>query len=124
MSRRQFVSDHAVVRFLERHDGRDLTSVRAACGGADAHDVAILDHLAAHEGLNVAYVRRRILTPTVRTALGMGAAGVRMGHVRLIIVNGRVVTVRLSAWDRITPRDKPCGRPSLRRSRALDQGAW
>lgn len=125
MSRRQLVSDHAVVRFLERHDGLDLSQARAACGGPTAHDIAILDHLAVHEGLDIASVRRRILTPVVRTALSMGAAGVRMGRIRLVIISGTVVTVRLTAWDRMEPRDKPWGRPRLRRERVLQPGgAW
>lgn len=125
MRKRPLITDHAVVRFLERHDGLDLGAVRLACGGALAADMVILDHLAAHAGLDVGAVRRRILTPTVRTALAMGAAGVRMGHVRLVITDGRVVTVRLTAWDRVPPHDKPWGRPRLRREQSAQQGgAW
>lgn len=103
MIEKEIITDHAVVRFIERHDRMDLSRIRRACGGALAPDQMILACLNDH-GINIADVRGRMMTDTLRTAVGMGAAAVRMGRVRLMISGGRVVTVKPTGWDRFSPR--------------------
>ena len=90
------ITHHAVIRFLERHDRFDMSGLRDAFAGDEER---ILRWLERNEGINVRRIRERMMTPALRTALASGASGVRMGHVRLVIVDGHVVTVRFNAWD-------------------------
>lgn len=57
------VSDHAVLRYLERVKGFDIEAVR-----------------------------REILSPNVQAAVAMGARAVEIGSYKLIIVNGTITT--------------------------------
>ena len=58
------ITDHAVVRFLERSMGIDVEAIRT-----------------------------RLRTPAVRTAILSGASSVKFENVRLILANAAVVTV-------------------------------
>lgn len=90
------VSDHAVVRWLERVEGIDLRPYRAlaaARGRAHWGDAGVLEHLAGR--LAPGEVRQRILaSELLRTALRTGAASVRMGAVRAMIQDGVVATFK------------------------------
>lgn len=88
------ITYHAVVRFLERHDGFDLTAIREVLGAHPDLDTEILRILSETKGLNVAAVRKRMITPALHTAVACGASGLRMGRVRFVIQDGIVVTVR------------------------------
>lgn len=113
------VTNHAVVRWIERHDGIDLSEVRAAVGGGSGRDVdaAILAALAAG-GIDPHAVRRRILTPAVLLAVRSGACSVRVGGVRLVIADGRIITVRRPEWD-----GEACRRYGATRARASKEAA-
>lgn len=111
------ITDHAVIRFLERHDGFDLRSVRTLVGRRDGDALA---YLAVRCGIDVGAVRRRMLTPHVAAGLRLGASSVVVGSVRLVIANGRVVTVKCVAWGRLVRpanRGLPSARPQPRRER-------
>lgn len=120
MSRRHPVTNHAVVRWIERHDGICLDRVRRLAAMVRPSDVddEILYLLATEYGFDVAAaVRADIMSrAAVAIALGCGASGVRIGRVRLVIVNGRVVTVRINTWDRRycpAPREGPRPEPAV-----------
>ena len=87
------VTDHAVVRWLERHDGVDLTEARQVVGEL-APDGHLLRYLEQHEGYNIAAIRERICSPAVLVAIGCGATGVRNDRVRLVITDGKVITIK------------------------------
>jgi hypothetical protein len=101
MTARAYITDHAVVRWLERHDGIDLAGIRAAlrAEGQFASDGAVLARLKRDRGISADSVRSRMATPTLDIAVRSGASGVRTQGVRMVIVGGHVVTVRLVEWD-------------------------
>lgn len=72
------VSDHAVVRWLQRVEGMDLEKVRAEAkivtGEEPVTDQEFLDYLQTYHQLNVASIRQKIATDWV---LSLIAAGVR-----------------------------------------------
>ena len=111
------ITNHAVVRFLERHDGFDLAGLREAFGDNDG---GILDWLERNENISAAGVRDRMMTDAVATALATGAAAVRIGAVKLVIVKGRVVTVRMASWG-VNNGRRACGDGFSSRGRALDR---
>lgn len=115
------ITDHAVVRFIERNDGIDTRAAREmASATADGSDAAILLALGILEGIDASDVRHRMLTPTLRTAIGCGAIGVKRDHLRFVIIDGRVITVRLAMWDRRTSTSMG---GSLHRMREFSQRA-
>lgn len=111
------ITNHAVVRFLERHDGLDLARLREAFGDNDGR---ILDWLERTENISAAGVRDRMMTDALATALGTGASAVRIGAVKLVIVSGRVVTVRMATWGVMNGR-RCAGDGFSSRARALDR---
>jgi hypothetical protein len=100
VSHRTAISAHAIVRFIERNDGLDLSDVRRKCGGPEARTTEILRCLARDHGVDIGAVRRRMDTPAVRIGVAMGANAVHVGRVRLIIKDGCVVTAKRAEWDR------------------------
>lgn len=96
-----YISDHAVVRWLERHDGLDLAPIRARLRANGQHptDAAVLVMLKHARQIDADRVRRRMATPALEVAVRCGATAVRVDGVRVVIVDGRVVTVRLAEWD-------------------------
>jgi hypothetical protein len=111
------ITNHAVVRFLERHDGFDFAGLREAFGDNDGR---ILDWLERNENLSAAGVRDRMMTDAVATAIASGASAVRLGPVKLVIVDGRVVTVRMATWGVMNGRRAP-GDGFSARGRALER---
>jgi hypothetical protein len=102
--------------------------VRETAGGDLASDGDVLDVLARDYGLDVGAFRRQLATPAVVAAVGSGASAVIVGGVRLIIVDGRVVTIKYLTnigRRRKVPRDP---RPRQSTSEALrdqlDEVAW
>lgn len=114
MSTRDLITAHAMVRWLERGEGRDLGVMRAAfwCSrGREAEDGELLDFLGSYTGESRSDIRRRIWTPALATAIDLGARAVRRGPVWLIIEGGRVVTVLYRRREILMP-----GRRGARRS--------
>lgn len=90
------ITAHAMVRWLERAEGRDLRPMRAAFvrhRGHDADDGELLQFLSLYTGEPLGDIRARILTPALRAAIALGASKVRRGRVWLVIAGGAVVTV-------------------------------
>ncbi len=93
---RDIVTAHAMVRWLERFEGRDLTVMRGAferTRGRVPDDGELLQFLSAYTGERLGDIRARIVTPALRTAIALGASKVRRGRVWLVITGGCVVTV-------------------------------
>ncbi len=125
------VTAHAIVRYVERGMGYDLTDIRreAAADIAPTVDVAIVKRLCALGFDIAAIVDTHILTPTVRAAIACGAIGARIGpRLYAVIKDGHVVTVAPSTMtaERSPPRPVSVHSPHLRtgrrRSNALAPG--
>lgn len=103
-SDKYMVTDHAMVRFLERVEGYDLTEIRDALagGGLEPQDHEILDMLEIEYGLTRDYLVNRVAPETVRNAVKAGAKRIRMGQWTWVIVERRVVTIE--------PRTSPVAR--------------
>lgn len=90
------ITAHAMVRWLERAEGRDLRAMRQAFERHRGHapdDGELLQFLSLYTGERLGEVRARIMTPALRTAIALGASKVRRGRVWLVIAGGCVVTV-------------------------------
>lgn len=127
MSRRDFISEHALVRWLERASRIDLAASRAAferMRGREPADGELLAFLARFEGLDLPAVRAEMLTANVRRAIAAGCASVRLKGLRLIVKNGVVVTVVRPRQEKLVDRFER-GRPRpRRRSSAHWQRDW
>lgn len=89
------ISDHAVLRYLERVRGLDVDELWRVCGGNPKHmpnDHEVVCWLDRH-GHNVEFVRASMLTGQVKAAIACGAKSVVIGDHRFIIRNSVVVTV-------------------------------
>lgn len=96
MSHRDLVTSHALVRWLERAEGRDLAPMRRAFERARWHepnDAELVAFLADYTGERIDTIRGRILTANVRRAIALGANRVRRGRVWIVIEGGCVVTI-------------------------------
>ena len=105
------VTNHAIVRWLERVEGRDLVSARAAYEDMFGHapnDGDLIAFLARYGAGDMAAIRTRILTPMVRAAIALGARTVKAKGVYPIIEDGRIVTV-YETRDATPNRVRPCG---------------
>lgn len=99
------VSHHAVVRYLERIVGVDLSRVRRKLGGRAVTDGELLRHLERHGICDTRFLERVILA-TVQTALQHpGCHAVCMGGYRYVISNDCVVTI-----EKVHHPDKALGR--------------
>lgn len=129
MSTRDLITAHAMVRWLERGEGRDLGVLRAAflrMRGRDAEDGELLDFLGSYTGESLGEIRRRIWTPALATAIDLGARAVRRGPVWLIIEGGRVVTVLYRRREILMPARRGAGRSTKgrRTMRGWVGGDW
>lgn len=97
------VSDHAVIRWLERVDGMDMRKVReeakVVAGYCPETDVALLSYMRRYHRLDIRGIRRKIAT---RETLEMIEAGVHHVAVqnrrfRLVVLNGTITTVLKTA---------------------------
>lgn len=93
---RFYITDHALLRYVERIMGVDVGAAREAMGRQllpETCDADVLGFLADYMGIDVETVRDRMVTDGVRMACGCGAGGIRVSGVRYAIADGRVVTV-------------------------------
>lgn len=92
---RAMVTDHAIVRWLERVEGYDFDDIREELGpkGKISMDTRILNYLANKYGLFRGHVIYRIATKQVRNAIKIGAKKVHRGNQTLVINGGVVVTL-------------------------------
>jgi hypothetical protein len=96
---RKVISDHAVVRWLERVCGHDLSKVRKeveiVTGSPPRSDSVLLSHMEQYHRLDVAAIRREIATGDVVSLIGSGIRDVpvRNRRFRLKIKSGKVTTV-------------------------------
>lgn len=90
-----WITDHALLRYLERVEGLDVRGARAQAarerGVPDATDTQVLGRLVL-DGVDIEAYRRSLLTPKVRAAISVGAKSVVCGDHRFIIRDRSVVT--------------------------------
>jgi len=113
-SKETIVSNHAVLRWLERELRLDLSDARALAGPG-AHDAEVL--LAAQAlGLVEIARERQLIEKRARVAIALGARAFHYGGLRFVIERGVVVTAmkRLNPYPRVS-RDID-GRARQRRS--------
>ncbi len=113
---REMVTDHVIVRWLERVEGYDFDDIRKSLGNGKKNvtDKQILRHLADNFGLFRGHVIYRIATKQVKAAIKLGATKVNRGDWTLVINQGVVVT--------LVPRGNAivkAHRAKLRRQRAV-----
>lgn len=92
---RGLVTDHAIVRWLERVEGYNFDDIREEIEmkGDKATDKRILTYLADKYGLFRGHVIFRIATKQVKNAIKMGAKKIHRGNQTLVIDNEQVVTL-------------------------------
>lgn len=94
---RAVVTDHVIVRWLERVEGYDFGDIREELretnGDRPVEDYEILDYLQEKFGLFRGHVIYKILTKETKMAIKLGATRYRRGKHTLIINNGRIVTL-------------------------------
>jgi hypothetical protein len=110
------VTAHAVLRWLERIEGEDIEGVRRIlrAKGRPDDDGTVVKVLAAY-GLDIGEIKRRILPDGYLAAVQLGARCIRTGHAKLVIVDGKVVSV-MGMGQRVTPRSAGLGRAAIRES--------
>ncbi len=87
------VTDHAILRYIERVQGLDLAHLASQYGFRGPDDYRLVGQL-NHDG----YIDRRqiaedILTPLVRAVCELGQGNVKTARMVAVIVNGAVVTI-------------------------------
>lgn len=86
------ISVHAIVRWLERVEGIDLSEYRAA--RPDIHDGDLLKMLEQATGQPIKRVVVRTIheeIPSLRAAIACGASRVRFGRGMCVIIRGGIV---------------------------------
>lgn len=94
MTERQAITDHALLRYLERVKGLDVARARAPRSkktGRPLNDHEVLKRL-EKSGLDIESIRHSLLTPNVSAAIAVGAKSVVCGDHRFVIRNSVVVT--------------------------------
>lgn len=116
MSSKRIITMHALLRYLERVEKRDVAAWREGVrrmGGNPQADGEVLDFAAAYAGVDLDAARRRMMTPKVRQALACGAQGIIVGAFRYVFANGSIVSVipaqpsnrtSVKVWGRRMPR--------------------
>lgn len=89
------VTDHAIVRWLERVEHYDFDEVRQhfIVQGREPTDTRILDYLGNKFGLFRGHVIYRIVTKKVRIAMQAGATRIKRDTNTLVVADGRVVSI-------------------------------
>ncbi len=103
------VTAHAVLRWLERIEGMDLTEPKAEMRrlGLDANAPReVLNHLRRTRGIVADDVIDKILTPLVVNAIRAGVVTVRVGTAALLIRNQAVVSVLSSHMKTSRGKDR------------------
>lgn len=91
MNTEPIITNHAMVRYLERKHGR---MVKRLCREVRATgDYAIVAELTERHGLNLADLKAEMLAPPVLDAFRAGARAVKHDGVRFVFQDGHVVTV-------------------------------
>ena len=92
---RALVTDHVIIRWLERVEGYDFDDIRLQieAKGKPATDTRILQILADKYGLFRGHIIFRIATKAVEAAIKAGAKKIHRGNWTLVIDDGRVVTL-------------------------------
>ncbi len=127
---RPVITPHAIVRWLERAEGRDLGVSRRAferTRGCMPTDPELLAFLGAYTGETITDIADRIDTPSLRQAIALGAARVRRGAVFLVIDGGVVTTVLRRRREVVIPRrgpDRTHGPTKGRTSQRAWNEAW
>ncbi|MCA1241852.1 hypothetical protein LC092_05345 [Stappia stellulata] len=85
------VTQHAVLRYLERVENVELAPFYAAAGTDDP--TLVLDAFEKETGICIAALRRKVLPPECVPALKMGASSLRCNGYVCRIESGQVVTV-------------------------------
>ena len=89
MSDRIRVTDHAVLRYLERVVRLDTSAARRE----HSTNAAVLGAVVRAYGLDLAAVRSRILTPEAQQAIHAGACKFQTQDYTLVIQSQRVITI-------------------------------
>jgi hypothetical protein len=95
VSDRRIITDHILLRWLERAEGFDMEPIRAAMDrmGLEArYDGEVLDFIRAHIGVDIDAIRTELLG-LCYPAIRMKAAGVRHKGFFVKLHNGVAVTV-------------------------------
>jgi hypothetical protein len=110
-------TEHAMVRFLERVDGYDLTEIKdeIISSGKALTDAKILDILASRYGLTRGHIAYKVVPTPIYNAILAGVRRIKRGDWIWVVENGAVVTIeprtnpqiRTERTKRIMGREKP-----------------
>lgn len=92
----QITTAHAVLRYLRRVEGIDITAIKQAMirmGIEDMADTSVLAFIYAYTCVDIASVNRAINCRAVFEAVRIGASAVRINRMRYVIRGGNVVTI-------------------------------
>lgn len=96
---RRVVSDHAVIRWLERIEGRNIDKVYEEAlivtGAYPETEEDLLRYMQNYHRLDIRAVRRRIATPEVLQLIDMGANDIPIKNrrFRLRVRDGKITTI-------------------------------
>lgn len=113
----EYVSVHALVRWVERVEGIDTAPARRQLKirDGDHEDSRLLDYLALSDVIDVDAIRRKISGDDLREAIRLGRSSFKRGEVTFLLRRGAVTTVFGPGQD--VDRHRP---PSVKKLR-LDQ---
>ncbi len=112
----RIVTDHALLRYLERVEGFDTSTAKANLPPY-AGDRDVLEWLRDYAGLNIEAKRKAIVTPKLLAAIAAGAKSVGIGPARYMIRGPVVATVKVMDWRAMRPVHKR----GTARARVLDR---
>jgi hypothetical protein len=111
MSNRRFVTDHLLVRWLERAEGMDMRMVRDAMardGIIGGNDSDLVHFVGCHLGVDIEGIRRELMA-VIAPAVAVGARRVKY----------KGFSISLSETNGVTVYDR-----RVKRSRNLDYSSW
>ena len=118
------VTDHAVIRFLERVEGYDFQDVKdelKAKGLDDNDERLLLTELYRKYGLTRGHVSYKIAPKEVRLAIKAGAIRIKRGNFVWIVRDGAIITIepRKSYVGRVERYKRKTGRDQRRKDRTV-----
>ena len=87
------VTDHAILRYIERVQGLDLTGLAAQFGLTGADDYRLVGALNQAGYIDRRQIAADILTPLVRSVCKFGRGNVKTSRMVVVIGSGSVVTI-------------------------------
>lgn len=97
------LSNHAIVRYLERAYGVNIKTVESEIQSDDVTDSDILHYLDDVYGIDIKSIRKEMLPPDIRTAIDILEEGIyTFGNIQYIVEHKMVITALRVEGSEIT----------------------